>query len=476
MLIVILIILASCSKPPVNKTPTSSPPRLLPLPTLHLAFPNSVIARKNTSPTTTILTHTTIAKLATQHWNAHKHIITTALQLSPLLLLQQHQLAMPALALLPTSPATVLLMGLSQLPQVLASSDAESNIAAAGTLSTLVATAWAKYIARSQRTEVDIGPSTVYSVQGGSTDKDKFCIQSLNIQGGITNAEKIIAIQSILKQYKPDAVAISEAGKNCNAEDLKWLNKTMDDHDKDSEFLAANQTDFPYTAVSACTTEEHERGGIVLLLHNKWLHKVVGKPIIDKNGRWISIDIRTPRGRTSLIAAYLPPSPQHSTAAKKAWDDLVKFVISRHIKTKNHLVYLFGDLNASRCDPLQRKNTTNGMCQERLLNTLMDHGGLIDTFPTCNPGIQYRTWGNHNTWSSPDHILISAHARQHATASQTSNVTIKLHGLDHNLLTTYIDINGSGVIPKEDRTHINFDRKRAQEYMSDLGHLPRQRP
>jgi hypothetical protein len=162
-------------------------------------------------------------------------------------------------------------MGLSQLPHALASSDAESNVAAAGTLSTLVATAWAKYIARTQRTEVDIVPSTVYSVQGGTTDKDKFCIQSLNIQSGITNAEKIIAIQAIIKQYEPDAVAISEAEKNCNADDLKWLNKTMDDHDRDNEFLAATHTDFPYSIVSACTTEEHERGGIVLLLHNKWL-------------------------------------------------------------------------------------------------------------------------------------------------------------------------------------------------------------
>jgi hypothetical protein len=129
------------------------------------------------------------------------------------------------------------------------------------------------------------------------------------------------------------------------------------------------------------------------------------------------------------------------------------------MKTKSHLVYLFGDLNASKNDPLQRKNTSNGSGQDRLLCNLLDHGGLIDTFPT---------WHNNTAWSSPDHILISAHARQHATASQISNVTVKLHGLDHNLLTTYIDIDGTGVIPKEDRTYINFDRKRSAEYMSDL--------
>jgi hypothetical protein len=133
-------------------------------------------------------------------------------------------------------------------------------------------------------------------------------------------------------------------------------------------------------------------------------------------------------------------------------------------------VYLFGDLNAARNEPLHRKNTGDAHAgQERLLGNLLEHGGLIDTFPTCNPGQQCRTWSNHhNTWSSPDHILISLHARQHATASQISDITVKLHGLDHNLLTTYIDIHGTGLIPKEDRTYINFDRKRSKEYADNL--------
>jgi hypothetical protein len=43
-------------------------------------------------------------------------------------------------------------------------------------------------------------------------------------------------------------------------------------------------------------------------------------------------------------------------------------------------------------------------------------------------------------------------------------------------LTTYIDIDGTGVIPKEDRNYINFNRGRAKEYMADLDteldHIP----
>ena len=121
-------------------------------------------------------------------------------------------------------------MALSQIPTVLALSGADAELAAAGTLSTLVATAWAKYVARSHISEVDIGPATVFTVQGDkSTDVNKFCLQSMNIQGGITNAEKLIAIQDIVSKHTPDAIAISEAGKHCDANDLKWLNKSMDD-------------------------------------------------------------------------------------------------------------------------------------------------------------------------------------------------------------------------------------------------------
>ena len=85
-----------------------------------------------------------------------------ALKLAPFLLLDTTQLALPALALLPISPTTILLMAISQLPSVLANATgADVSLAAAGNLSTLVATAWAKYLARSQTTEIDIGPDTV---------------------------------------------------------------------------------------------------------------------------------------------------------------------------------------------------------------------------------------------------------------------------------------------------------------------------
>ena len=81
----------------------------------------------------------------------------------------------------------------------------------------------------------------------------------MNIQGGITNAEKLIAIQDIVSKHTPDAIAISEAGKHCDANDLKWLNKSMDDHSGDNEhaYLNAMQADFPYTIHSKHTTAQN---------------------------------------------------------------------------------------------------------------------------------------------------------------------------------------------------------------------------
>jgi hypothetical protein len=171
-------------------------------------------------------------------------------------------------------------------------------------------------------------------------------------------------------------MAISEAGKHCNAADQTWLNKNMDENisTNANQHLSTVDADFPYTITSACTESPNERGGIVLLLHNKWRHRVVGKPTIDRDGRWICIDVRTPRGRTSLIADYLPPSPQHSTPAKQAWANLQEFFISRHLK--KIIVYLFGDLNASSNNPLHWNNTGSGPGVQGQLTVTVLHFGI----------------------------------------------------------------------------------------------------
>jgi hypothetical protein len=55
-----------------------------------------------------------------------------------------------------------------------------------------------------------------------------------------------------------------------------------------------------------------------------------------------------------------------------------------------------------------------------------------------------------------------------AICSQTSTITSQLHGFDHSLLTTYINIDEPVEIPKIDRTRIIFDPDRLQEYKEAL--------
>jgi hypothetical protein len=125
-----------------------------------------------------------------------RQLAYTTLRLAPLLLLEQYQLAIHALTLLPITPASLTLICISQLPHVMASSEATCSVAAAETLSTLVVLAWTKYVARLDTTEPDISTENIYTVTGGTDTHNKFCIQTVNIQGGIKDADKIIAIQN----------------------------------------------------------------------------------------------------------------------------------------------------------------------------------------------------------------------------------------------------------------------------------------
>ena len=148
---------------------STNPPRILPLPLLHSIFlkPNLTLpitvdpcfhftsntAFSDVHPPYVITPHNT----SPNHHAWTRRLLITSIQLTPLLLLHPSQLVIPALAILPISPATLTLMALSQLPSAFALSGTDAEIAAAGTLSTLVASAWAKYVARSHNTEVDIG-------------------------------------------------------------------------------------------------------------------------------------------------------------------------------------------------------------------------------------------------------------------------------------------------------------------------------
>ena len=162
-------------------------------------------------------------------------------------------------------------------------------------------------------------------------------------------------------------------------------------------------------------------------------------------------------------------SPQSSITARKAWAELQEYVVTRHNK-RNRLVILAGDLNASKCDTLHRKHTDSPqhVAQGRLLSTLMESTGLTDTFPHCHPDKEYRTWNNHETWSSTDHIMYWTHVAHDIMAAQTSDFNVQLLGTDHRALSAYIQMGAPVIIPKQDRDKIKFDVKRKEEYATAL--------
>ena len=493
-LLLVLLLAAACASPTAPLTPPPSQPiRLLPLPTLHFLVSQPVQpppSCHSPAPKPTPCTygryhfppsgHSSHYVLCTTEPHPSLQvepyippIIMTLIKLSPLLLISPSALPLPLLCLLPTSPSSILLMTLTLLPHTQAVDPmlvTGASAAVGHQATSILASAWVKLITSTEVAEDNIATSTANSSTGHLVQDrtNKFVIQTQNVSGGITNAHTFSAILQQLEFDQPDAYIATEAGKDCSPERLQFLHRKMTPTpDTELEYLSNFHSELPYTIFSCTTQAEGERGGVVLFLHNKYRSRVIGKPTYDINGRWLSVDIRTPKGRTTLIAAYLPPNPQQSTAAKEAWANLQDYITSRHVKKRT--VFLGGDLNASLNLPLQRKtvgDTHRG--QHRLLSLLTDHSGLTDTFPHCNPDLQYKTFSNHTSWTSPDHILISSHTSQDATCSQTSTTTARLHGFDHSLLTTYINIDEPVDIPKHDRTRIYFDKDRIQEYKEAL--------
>ena len=491
-LVTLLALLATCSCATITQdtTLTRHKPHALPLPLLHFATPSTTDTTPDSSSPTPRAAPCLYANYTFPPQGHTSHYVHStedpsnnlrytpslsthaalALKLCPLLFLESSDMALPLLSLLPLTPHTAFLMILTQLPTANAATLTPALTEAGGKLSSLLASVWVKYITRDEVSEESVAKTTVHSTLGHRTVQrdNKFVLQCLNVMGSITKTETFSAITDILETDVPDGFIATECGKGFSPEKLAFMHRKMDTTETDeNKYLSNFHASLPYTIFTVQTDAEGERGGIAFFLHNKWKPRIIGKPTYDRKGRWISLDIRTPRGRTTIIAAYLPPSPQHSIVAKQAWANLQDYVISRHVKKR--IVILGGDLNASWNNTQHRKNTgPSHTGQQRLLNLLTTHAGLTDAFPHCNPDSQYCTWKNHNTWTSPDHVLVSSHHSQHIAACEASNLYTILHGFDHSLITTAIDIAESISIPSEDRSAIHFDVSRADEYAEAL--------
>jgi hypothetical protein len=139
-----------------------------------------------------------------------------------------------------------------------------------------------------------------------------------NLGGSINNTYKWCGLIDSLTEKEPDYAVITETTKDNDPTDLLFLHRRMYKEDPTDTTPPPIGEHLSYNIFSTCISAPGEKGGVTLLLHKKYQHRMVGKPSYDVNGRCLSVNIRTPRGRTTLIAANLPPSPQSSLTARKA--------------------------------------------------------------------------------------------------------------------------------------------------------------
>ena len=144
------------------------------------------------------------------------------------------------------------------------------------------------------------------------------------------------------------------------------------------------------------------------------------------------------------------PSPQSNLTARAEWRELTDYAVSLGIH--RHTALLIGDFNASMNTPHTRRFAARSKrVQDRLLSSLQSAAQLVDVFPHLHPNTHHCTWWNNNTWSSPDHALISSHQAHRVLAAQIDLETPLSYGLDHGILSIVLSTSENPRPPPQDR-------------------------
>ena len=130
---------------------------------------------------------------------------------------------------------------------------------------------------------------------------------TLNIRDGISQAHKWGMICELTASHDPDIFTLCENGHDNSPTKLQWLTRKLHPihHLSQDNITSTHSAALPYFIFSSDGCHQGERGGVVTLLHKRWLHPRVGKPSYDQHKRWHAFDIRTPLGRTTVISAYM---------------------------------------------------------------------------------------------------------------------------------------------------------------------------
>ena len=266
----------------------------------------------------------------------------------------------------------------------------------------------------------------------------------MNIRGGISTFAKWRSVIEILNAKNPDILVITETGHDNSPSTLKWLTRNMHANELNDPEARSKLTDqfkdsLPYTIHSTQGTTGEGRGGVAVLVHTSMSHRIIGKPTLPTHKRWMTITIATPDEHIKLVATYMRPSPQSNPQARAEWTELTDYAV--HLGVKNNTVLIVGDLNASMNTPNTRRFPSQSkQLQERLLSSLLNAGRLVDAFPSLYPNSHYCTWWSTETWTSPDHFLISEHQAHRLKSAQIDLTTPRKYNLDHAIFSVILDI------------------------------------
>ena len=159
---------------------------------------------------------------------------------------------------------------------------------------------------------IDTSPSHTVIGVAETADSDLKAM-TLNIRGGISQAHKWGMICELAASHDPDILTLCETGHDNLPATLQWLTRKLYPvhHLNQDNITSVHSSALPYLIFSSNGSHQGERGGVVTLLHRRWLHRRAGKPTYDHHKRWHSFDIRTPLGRTSIISAYMKLTLPH---------------------------------------------------------------------------------------------------------------------------------------------------------------------
>jgi exonuclease III len=214
-------------------------------------------------------------------------------------------------------------------------------------------------------------------------------------------------------------MVISEPGKKAIEQALTWGTHHISPQDsatyhKRTQLRKTNRENMKYLVYAAHRDKGDGEGGVVILLHEKWRHRV-SKVKRHARGRWLNLTLMTPVGAVTIIGYYGRRNFKATPKAVSDWQDMQTKVQKCH--AKGHTVIIAGDFNLSY-NWLVAPTTT-----QPLIPAALNAKRCTQIVRTHRPAYthrhgnatRYHTWkerkeGVNPVWTSPDHILISSTA------------------------------------------------------------------